>query len=42
MALARTRPLLQKLFDRAWEPLGGGREVLWTDDRSSLLSVIVK
>jgi SAM-dependent methyltransferase len=42
VALARSRAPLQKLYDRSWEPLGRGREVLWTDDRSSLLSVIVK
>jgi hypothetical protein len=44
VALARTRAPLQKLLDRGWVAMGHDRdhEVLWTDDRSSLLSVITK
>jgi hypothetical protein len=42
VALARTREPLQKLLDRGWDVLDDGREVLWTDDRSNLLSVIVR
>jgi hypothetical protein len=40
VALARGPSPLQPLFDRGWQPLGDGRAVLWTDDRSNLLSVV--
>jgi spermidine synthase len=39
-ALARTREPLQPLLERGWSELGPGREVLWTDDRSNLLSLL--
>jgi SAM-dependent methyltransferase len=42
VALSRGKPSLQKLYDLGWEPLGDGREVLWTDDRSSLLAVLAE
>jgi spermidine synthase len=40
IALAPSRAPLDKLLDRGWQPLADGPEVLWTDDRSNLLSVI--
>jgi spermidine synthase len=40
VALATSKEPLQKLLERGWEDLDEGDEVLWTDDRSNLLSVI--
>jgi hypothetical protein len=40
VALARGHAPLQPLLDRGWDPLGDDPSVLWTDDRSNLLSVI--
>jgi hypothetical protein len=43
VALARTRAPLEKFFASGdWEELGEGRDVLWTDDRSSLLAVLAE
>ncbi len=42
VALARNPATLQLLYDRGWDDIGAGPEQLWTDDRSSLLSVITK
>jgi hypothetical protein len=39
-ALARSEAPLQKLVDRGWKQPPPGPEVLWTDDRSNLLSVL--
>jgi hypothetical protein len=39
-ALATSEAPLQKLLDRGWQKPPAGPEVLWTDDRSNLLSVL--
>jgi hypothetical protein len=42
VALAAAEAPLQRLLDRGWKKLEPGREQLWTDDFSSLLSVITR
>jgi hypothetical protein len=40
VALAAEQSTLQKLYDRGWNEMEAGDEVLWTDDRSSLLPLL--
>jgi hypothetical protein len=41
VALAPDHAALQPLLDRGWEKMPEGLEVLWSDDNSSLLSLLV-